>query len=151
MVDFNKLKQLREETGISYNLCKKALEEAGDDIAKAKKVLEKIAGEKIEEKTQRPTKSGGIFSYVHHNRQVASMVEVVCETDFVSENKEFQDFGYEIAMQVASSKPKKVKDLMEQEFIKDPKKKIIDLVNETALKFGEKIEISRLSVWNLGE
>jgi elongation factor Ts len=151
MVDFDKLKQLREETGISYDLCKKALEEAGDDIEKAKKVLEKIAGKKIEEKTKRTTKSGGIFSYVHHNRLIASMVEVVCETDFVSGNKEFQDFGYEIAMQVASLKPKNVKELMDQDFIKDPKKKIKDLLNEAVLKFGEKIEVSRISIWSLGE
>ena len=151
MVDFDKLKQLREETGISYDLCRKALDEAGNDIEKSKKVLEKIAGKKIEEKTHRATKSGGLFSYVHHNRLVASMVEIVCETDFVSGNKEFQDFGYEIAMQVASLKPKNVKELMDQDFIKDPKKKISDLVSESSLKFGEKIEIARLSVWNLGE
>ena len=151
MVDFEKLKQLREETGISFAICKKALEEAKNDISKAKKIIEKIAGEKLQEKSKRITMSGGLFSYVHHNQKVASIVEILCETDFVSGNKEFQEFGHEIALQIASLYPKNVKDLLEQEYIKDPKRKISDLLNEVTLKFGEKIQISKIAVWTLGE
>lgn len=151
MVDFEKLKQLREETGISFLLCKKALEESKNDISKAKLILEKIAGKRIEEKSKRSTESGGLFSYVHHNGKVASIVEILCETDFVAGNSEFQDFGHEIALQIASLYPKNVKELFGQEYVKDPKKKINDLVNENVLKFGEKIQISRFAVWNLGE
>lgn len=151
MIDFKKLKQLREETGISFLLCKKALEESKNDISKAKQILEKVAGEKIEEKSKRSTKSGGLFSYVHHNGKVASIVEILCETDFVSGNSEFQEFGHEIALQIASLYPKNVKELLEQEYIKDQSKKIKNLLNEVTLKFGEKIQISRLEVWNLGE
>ena len=113
MVDFEKLKQLREETGISFAICKKALEEAKNDISKAKKIIEKIAGEKLQEKSKRITMSGGLFSYVHHNKKVASIVEILCETDFVSGNKEFQEFGHEIALQIASLYPKNVKKLKE--------------------------------------
>lgn len=151
MVDFEKLKQLREETGISFLICKKALEEAKNDISKAKKIIEKIAGEKIQEKSKRITKSGGLFSYVHHNQKVASIVEILCETDFVSGNKEFQEFGHEIALQIASLCPKNVKELLDQEYIKDPKRKINDMLNEVTLKFGEKIQISKIAVWTLGE
>ncbi|MFH1826841.1 MAG: elongation factor Ts [bacterium] len=151
MVDFEKLKQLREKTGISFTLCKKALEEADNDMDKANKVLEKIAGQKIEEKLKKTTKSGGVFSYVHHNGQVASFIELLCETDFVAENNDFKELGHEIALQIASSKPKTIKDLLKQEYVKDSKKKISDLINESVLKFGEKIKISRLAVWNLGE
>lgn len=151
MVDFEKLKQLREETGISFAICKKALEEAKNDISKAKKIIEKIAGEKIQEKSKRSTKSGGLFSYVHHNQKVASIVEILCETDFVSGNKEFQEFGHEIALQIASLYPKNVNELLDQEYIKDPKRKISDLLNEVTLKFGENIQISKIAVWTLGE
>ena len=151
MVDFEKLKQLREETGISFAICKKALEEAKNDISKAKKIIEKIAGEKLQEKSKRITMSGGLFSYVHHNKKVASIVEILCETDFVSGNKEFQEFGHEMALQIASLYPKNVNELLSQEYIKDPKRKISDLLNEVTLKFGEKIQISKIAVWTLGE
>lgn len=151
MVDFEKLKQLREETGISFAICKKALEEAKNDISKAKKIIEKIAGEKIQEKSKRSTKSGGLFTYVHHNKKVASIVEIQCETDFVSGNKEFQEFGHEMALQIASLYPKNVNELLSQEYIKDPKRKISDLLNEVTLKFGEKIQISKIAFWILGE
>lgn len=151
MVDFEKLKQLREETGISFAICKKALEEAKNDISKAKKFIEKIAGEKIQEKSKRSTKSGGLFTYVHHNKKVASIVEIQCETDFVSGNKEFQEFGHEIALQIASLYPNNVNELLSQEYIKDPKRKISDLLNEVTLKFGEKIQISKIAFWILGE
>ncbi len=151
MVDFEKLKQLREETGISFAICKKALEEAKNDIPKAKKIIEKIAGEKIQEKSKRSTKSGGLFTYVHHNKKVASIVEIQCETDFVSGNKEFQEFGHEIALQIASLYPNNVNELLSQEYIKDPKRKISDLLNEVTLKFGERIQISKIAFWILGE
>ena len=151
MVDFEKLKQLREETGISFAICKKALEEAKNDISKAKKFIEKIAGEKIQEKSKRSTKSGGLFTYVHHNKKVASIVEIQCETDFVSGNKEFQEFGHEMALQIASLCPKNVNELLSQEYIKDPKRKIRDLLSEVTLKFGEKIQISKIAFWILGE
>ena len=151
MVDLEKLKQLREETGISFAICKKALEEAKNDISKAKKFIEKIAGEKIQEKSKRSTKSGGLFTYVHHNKKVASIVEIQCETDFVSGNKEFQEFGHEIALQIASLYPNNVNELLSQEYIKDPKRKISDLLNEVTLKFGERIQISKIAFWILGE
>ena len=151
MVDFEKLKQLREETGISFAIWKKALEEAKNDIPKAKKIIEKIAGEKIQEKSKRSTKSGGLFTYVHHNKKVASIVEIQCETDFVSGNKEFQEFGHEIALQIASLYPNNVNELLSQEYIKDPKRKISDLLNEVTLKFGERIQISKIAFWILGE
>src|SRR3990167_1723120 len=116
MIDFNKLKQLREETGISFALCKKALVESKNDIGKAKKILEKLAGNKIEEKSVRSTENGGLFSYVHHNGKVASMVELLCETDFVSNNKDFQELGHELALQIASLFPKNVDELLEQDY-----------------------------------
>ena len=122
-----------------------------NDIPKAKKIIEKIAGEKIQEKSKRSTKSGGLFTYVHHNKKVASIVEIQCETDFVSGNKEFQEFGHEIALQIASLYPNNVNELLSQEYIKDPKRKISDLLNEVTLKFGERIQISKIAFWILGE
>ena len=149
MYDINRLKTLREQTGVSFSLCKKALEESKNDLEKAKKLLTKWGADKVKDKAGRKTNAGAIFSYVHHNKKVASLIELLSETDFVSNNKEFQTLGQELAMQVASLKAEKVKELMEQEYIRDPSKKISDLIKEAVLKFGENIKINRILYWNL--
>ncbi len=151
MVDFKKLKQLRKQTGVSFALCKKALEETNNDIQQALKKLNQWGALKLEEKSQRATEDGGIFSYTHHNRKVASLVELRSETDFVSSNNEFIDLGKELAMQVASLKAKDVDELLEQEYIRDSSKKIKDLLKEAVLKFGENIKIVRFARWQLAE
>lgn len=149
MYDIKKLKQLREETGVSFSLCKKALEESKNNLDEAKKLLSKWGADKAESKAERQTAAGAIFSYVHHNKKVASLVEINCETDFVSGNKDFQALGQELAMQVASIEAKTVDELLDQEYIRDPSKKISDLVKESVLKFGENIKINRFIRWSL--
>lgn len=150
MVDYNELKKLREETGVSFSLCKKALEETANDVAKAKEKLKEWGKLRAKEKAGSVTSEGALFSYVHHNNKVASLVEIQCETDFVSKNNEFQQFGKEIAMQIASSRPKDVKALLAQEYNRDPSKKIEDLLKENVLKFGENLKIVRFARWELG-
>lgn len=149
-LDLAKLKTLREQTGISFALCKKALEETGNNLEESKKLLSQWAGKKIEEKSSRTTSAGGIFAYVHHNAKIAAMVELQSETDFVSGNHEFKKLGQEIAMQVASVPAENGEALIAQEYIRDPKRKIGDLVKEAVLKFGENIKIARFSRWQLG-
>lgn len=150
-VDFAKLKQLREETEVSFSLCKKALEETNNNIEEAKKKLSEWGAKKAAEKADRATTQGGVFSYVHHNRKVASMIELMTETDFVSGNKEFQQLGNEIAMQTASIPADSVEELMKQQYIRDPGKTVDDLVKDAVLKFGENIKIGRILRWELGE
>ncbi|MBI3366209.1 elongation factor Ts [Candidatus Roizmanbacteria bacterium] len=149
-MDITKLKQLREETGISFSLCKKALEESKNNIDAAKKLLTKWGAEKIKDKQGRSTFQGGLFSYVHHNKKLAVLVELLCETDFVAGNVEFLRLGTEISMQVASVRAENVKELLQQDYIRDPSKKIEDLIKDAVLKFGENIKIARFVKWNLG-
>ncbi len=150
MVDINKLKQLRSETGISIALCKKALEESKNDLNKARELLNKWGVEKVKDKMERETSAGAIFSYVHHNKKVAGLVELLCETDFVSGNAEFQKIGQELAMQVASIEAKNVEELMKEQYIRDPSVKVSDLIKDAVLKFGENIKVSRFIRWKLG-
>jgi elongation factor Ts len=150
-MDTQKLKELREKTGVSYALCLKALKEANNDIEKAEKLLTQWGTRKNVEKVNRKTANGGIFTYLHHNKQIASMVEILCETDFVSQNEIFQQLGHNIAMQIASLKPKDDKELLNQPFIKDQSKTVADLINDAVLKFGENIKINRFIYWTVGE
>ena len=149
--DIKKLKQLRDETEVSFSLIKKALEETDNDIAKAKKKLQDWGAEKVTKVAGRSTSQGGIYSYIHHDGKTAGLVELLCETDFVSGNSDFKSFGREIAMQVASFNPKNAEDLLKQEYIRDSSKTIEDLLKEAVLKFGENIKISRILRWKLND
>ncbi len=150
MVDYQKLKQLREETGVSFTLCKKALEETGNSIDKAKLKLSEWGTEKVSQKATRSTSQGAIFAYVHHNKKVAAFLELMCETDFVAKNTEFQQIGKELAMQLASMPAKSSTELITQEYVRDPSKKVGDLIKEAVLKFGENIKIGKMERWTLG-
>lgn len=149
-LDINKLKQLREETGVSFSLCKKALEETDNNIDAAKKKLTEWGVKKAADKADRITAEGVIGSYVHHNKKIAAMIELQTETDFVSGNEEFQKLAQEIAMQAASVPADNIEALLEQAYIREPKKTINDLLKDAVLKFGENIKISRMSRWVLG-
>ncbi len=151
MVDLKKLKQLREETGVSFSMCKKALEETNNNIEEAKKKLNEWGAAKAADKADRATAAGGIFSYVHHNKKVAALIELQSETDFVSGNAEFQKLGSELAMQAASIPAKDVEEFLKQEYIRDPKKTVEGMIKEAVLKFGENIKISRLIRWAVGQ
>jgi elongation factor Ts len=99
------LKELRDATGISVMQCKKALEEAQGDMEKAKIILRKKGGEAAAKKSDRSLKAGSIGSYVHVTHEVAALVHLSCETDFVSKNEAFMALAREIAMHVAALNP----------------------------------------------
>ncbi|MCL4374975.1 translation elongation factor Ts [Patescibacteria group bacterium] len=151
MLDYKKLKQLRSETGVSFSTCKKALEETKNDMAAAKEKLKQWGETKAKEKAGRVTTQGVIASYVHHNRKVAAMIELDCETDFVAGNQEFQALAQEIAMQAASMGPETttVEAFLKTEYIRDPGKTVNDLIKEAVLKFGENIKLKRFIKWQV--
>lgn len=100
------IKALRDETGISVMQCKKALEEAAGDMDKARIILKKKRSEAAEKKSDRTLGAGAVGSYVHNTHEVAAMVLLACETDFVAKNAEFAELAREIAMHVAAMAPK---------------------------------------------
>jgi len=68
------------------------------------------------EKSERDTTAGYVFSYVHFNGKVGSLVKLACETDFVAKTEISRKLGREIAMQVASMKPKTIQVLLKQDY-----------------------------------
>ena len=95
------VKQLREETGAGMMDCKKALEETSGDLVKAQEFLRKKGLASADKKASRATAEGRIASYVHDSR-IGVLVEVNCETDFVSRGSIFKELVEDIAMQVAA-------------------------------------------------
>lgn len=167
------IKELREMTSCGVIECKNALEEAGGDMDKAKKILQKRGLELAAKKGGRDAKEGRIEAYIHQGAKIGVIVEVNCETDFVAKNEDFCAFTRDVAMQIAASSPKYVKKedipedvlsqekdpetfikencLMEQPFVKDPKKSIRDLVNELIASMGENIFIGRFIRYKVNE
>lgn len=105
MITTETVKELRDQTGISVMQCKKALEEAGGNMTKALVLLRKKGAIVAAKKADRELKAGTIGSYVHSNGTIGAMVILSCETDFVSNNAEFQTLARDIAMQVAATAP----------------------------------------------
>ncbi|KAG6476160.1 hypothetical protein ZIOFF_065396 [Zingiber officinale] len=95
------VKQLREETGAGMMDCKKALVESGGDIAKAQELLRKKGLASADKKASRTTAEGRIGSYIHDSR-IGILIEVNCETDFVSRGEIFKELVEDLAMQVAA-------------------------------------------------
>lgn len=140
-VSIEDIKRLREKTNISVAECKKALEEAGGDFNKAFEILKKRGAELIEKKKERETRDGLIGAYLHQNGKVAAIVKVTCESDFVARNEVFKNFVHDVAMQIAAMDPQDVEELENQIFIKDAKKTIKNLIEETVAQLGENIKI----------
>ncbi len=105
MADAKLVMQLREQTGAGVLEAKKALEESGDDVQKAIETLRRIGAVKAAKKSDRETCEGLVHAYIHGGGKVGVLVEVLCETDFVARNPEFQALAQDLAMQIAAMNP----------------------------------------------
>lgn len=135
------LKKLRSETSASIADCRVALEETGNNYEKAIEWIKKRGLEKAEKKSDRATSQGLVEAYIHQNGKVGALVVLLCETDFVARTDEFKHLAREIAMQVAAMNPGNVDELLAQEYIRDPKLRVNDLIKGVIGKLGENITL----------
>lgn len=103
------VKQLRDKTGISVMQCQKALIEVGGDMEKAIMLLQKKSADVAMKKGDRTLGSGVVEAYMHSTGRVGTMVEVLCETDFVAKNEEFKKMARDIAMHITATNPQFLK------------------------------------------
>ena len=96
------VKALREKTLAGMMDCKKALVESGGDEEKAIAYLREKGLAKAAKKAGRATSEGLVGSFVSPDGQTAAIVELLCETDFVAKNEEFQKFAADLAEKVAA-------------------------------------------------
>jgi len=150
MVTIDQIKKLRQKTASGVMECRKALEETRGDEKKAIELLKKWGIEKSEKKVGRQTNAGLIDSYIHAGGKVGVMLELSCETDFVARTNDFKSLAHELCLQVASMSPKDIKELLNQEYIRDPKIKVGDLIKHTIGKLGENITLSRFIRYQIG-
>ncbi|HUW24168.1 MAG TPA: elongation factor Ts [Patescibacteria group bacterium] len=153
------VKKLREKCGAGVMECRQALEAAYAEApasqkeaeAKALEIIKEKGLKVAEEKKERATTQGVIECYSHSNGRVVSVVELLCETDFVARNEEFRAVAHELAMQVAAMKPQSVEELLKQAYIREPNIVAADLINGLVAKIRENIHIGRIARFELGE
>jgi len=97
--------KLREMTGAGMSDCASALKEANGDVKTAQDLIRKKGLDIAKKKSSREAKEGVISTYIHSGSKLGVMVEINCETDFVSRNEIFQVFVKDIAMQIAAAHP----------------------------------------------
>lgn len=147
-ITVDQIKKLRDSTGAPVIRVKKVLEEFKGDEKKAFELLQKEGFEKAQKREGRETLQGVLETYLHHSGKVVGVVELFCETDFVARNELFKELAHNLALQVASQG---TKDFAKQEFIKDPTKKVEDLVKEVIAKTGENVKIGKVFKIELGK
>ncbi len=188
--------KLRKRTNAGMMDCKNALTETNGDLDKATEWLREKGIAKAAKKADRIAAEGLVYSYIHMGGKIGVLVEINCETDFVSRSENFVALCKDVALHIAASKPMYVTTaevpadvlehekeilkaqalnegkpanivdrmiegrikkfyeevcLLEQPFVKDPSKKITDIINEAILTIGEKISIRRFTRYEMGE
>ncbi len=149
-IDAKVIKELRDLTGAGILDIKNTLDKFEGNIEKTKEVLMEKAKEKAAKKAERSTNDGLVYSYIHNNGKVGSLIYLACETDFVAKTDDFQNLCKEIAMQAATMEYENVNDLLEDDYIRDGSKKIKDLITEAIGKLGENMELVSIVRFKVG-
>lgn len=152
-VTIEDIKRLRELTGVGMTDAKKALVEAEGDFDAALSAMRKKGLTKAEKKGEREAREGIVEAYVHSSR-IGVIVEVNCETDFVTRVEGFKDFAHDVAMHIAAAAPEYVssndipeeaREAVKAEFVEKVKNEgkpenMVDQIVEGMLKkhFAEK-------------
>lgn len=140
------IKELRDQTGISVMQCKKALEEAGGDKEKALIILKQKRKEAADKKSDRELGAGTVGVYTHNTGEVAAMVLLASETDFVSKNAEFVALAKDIAMHVAAQNPKFISRAeVGEEAIAKAREVFVEDIKDKPAEMQEKIMEGKLS------
>jgi len=150
-ISADQIRKLRDATGAPVMRVKKVLEQLKGDEKAAETILKKEGFEKAAKREGKETGQGVVETYLHHSGKVASVIELLCETDFVARNDMFKALAHDLALQVASTNPKDEKALLKEDFIKDSSKKIADLVKDVIAKTGENIRVGRIYRVELGK
>jgi elongation factor Ts len=104
------IKELRGATGAGVLDCRKALTEAQGDYEKAVDYLREKGIATAAKRADREASQGMVELYSHGDGRVGVMVEVNCETDFVARSEGFRTLAHELALQIAASAPRYVRE-----------------------------------------
>ena len=136
---------LREKSGAGMLECKKALTDADGDMEKAAELLRERGIAKAVKKEGRIAAEGAVGAYVCPECGVGVLLEINCESDFVSRGDKFHEIVDKVAKVIAAERPANVDALNECKIDGDTVKNYI--TNQTAV-IGEKISIRRFEIFD---
>lgn len=138
------VKELREKTDAPMMECKKALTEADGDMGKAEEILRVKLGNKAGKAAERITAEGVVAAYTQGG--VGAIVEVNCETDFVSKNESFIQFAEKLAQLIVEKNPADVAALTTLPLQMDTFGPTVEDVRKGLIgKIGENMTIRRFT------
>ena len=104
------IKELRAATNAGVLDCRKALTDADGDFQKAVDWLREKGMATAAKRADREASQGTVELYSHGGGRVGVMVEVNCETDFVARSEKFRELAHELALQIAATAPRYIKE-----------------------------------------
>ena len=130
------VKTLREKTGAGIMDCKQALADTDGNIDKAIKLLREKGLAEAQKRSEREAKEGIITVGFNKENDVACMVEVNCETDFVSRTDKYRDFVENLAKTVLERELENPQELSED---------VVNMVKDAISTFGENIILRKIA------
>lgn len=148
MISAQAVKELRDKTGAGMMDCKKALTEAAGDMEKAIDILREKGLASAAKKSGRVASEGVIATFVSEDKKTGSIIELNCETDFVSANVDFVKLASEIAEVAAKSE---AKDIEEVKALPLNGATVQDAVTGLIAKLGENMNLRRFVKFNAAD
>lgn len=136
------VKELREMTGAGMMECKKALTEADGSLEAAVDVLRTRGLAAVAKKAGRATNEGYVMAITNDEANAGVIVELKCETDFVSGNEKFRAYVAKVASAVMASKTTDVEALKAVEVEGETVEAIL---TDCIHVMGENTELSRVA------
>ncbi len=146
MITASLVKELREKTNVGMMECKKALTETNGDLEAAIKYLRERGIAKAAGKADREASEGIIAARLSEDGKTGILIEVNCETDFVSRNEGYVKFVDEIADVLAASSAKNLEEALA---VKHGDLTIEDFVKAKVLELGENIRLRKFERFDL--
>lgn len=131
------IKELRDATSLGIADCKKALEQTDGDFDAAIKLLREKGAAVAAKRASKEAKEGLVAAMVSDDAQTAAMIEVNCETDFVTRNEDFQNFVAELLKEAANYETDKMAEGVAQK------------IEDKMAAIGEKLQFRRNTTWNV--
>ena len=148
MITASLVNELRQKTNAGMMECKKALTETNGDIDEAVKYLRQKGIVKSGTMATRGGTEGIIAARLTESGKTGILVEVNCETDFVSRNENYVTFVNEIADTLAASDAKTLEEALA---VKKDEGTVEDFVKAKVIELGENIRLRKFERFDLAD
>jgi len=137
------LKELREKSGAGIVDCKKALQESNGDLSKAMDLLREKGLASAAKKSGRSASEGSVAIQTSADGKFAAMVEINCETDFVTKTDDFQELVSGVASTAVATRAADLEKLQKASIVNASSVSVEDFIKEKIGKIGENIVLRK--------